>query len=135
MYQSLNCCTTKTKKLIYKQLNIVENKIVDAAFSQKKIYQICFFITKKENNWQPSITIKQNKKTVYKTITMHECTLCITNIAKSIYFVCLNYPSYWMRLENIKNLPNIYLLTYYILDTGHFFHRSLTQCLVFLGIL
>merc|ERR1712203_738375 len=64
-----NAAKHKQRNSFYKQLNIVENKIVNAAFSQEKIYQICFFITKqKENNRQPSITIKQNKKQCTKLL-------------------------------------------------------------------
>merc|ERR1711934_1144764 len=89
LYQSLNRCTTKTKKLIYKQLNIVENKIVDAAFSQEKIYQICFFITKKENNWQPSITIKNKTKNSVQNY-YHARMYIMYNEYRQKYIFCLS---------------------------------------------
>ena len=89
MYQSLNCCTTKTKKLIDKQLNIVENTIVDAAFSQKKNDQICFFITKKENNWQPSITIKNKTKNSVQNY-YHARMYIMYNEYRQKYIFCLS---------------------------------------------
>merc|ERR1740129_1420459 len=107
LYQSLKYCTTKTKKLIYKQqLNIVENTIVDAAFSQKKNYQICFFITKKENNWQPSITIKNKTKNSVQNY-YHARMYIMYNEYRQKYIFCLSQLS--LLLDAIRKYKKFYL--------------------------